>query len=1262
MASNCKYFDEDSVYRITRKGRIEFGLVLENAEYVTSEDEEEVAANVPQWDRMKRGHVRVAWHPKGREEVVSEKKVKLHDRSLMPGDVVRKVVKGKDTQLGYCRNTEVLATIQVLGTNCVINNVNSVDLVPLERFSQDVAIYLDSWVGMVQSFKTELTVRFPDGSTCILQEDDALDLDDVLDRRLPSSEFKEEGFYKGQRLSGPMRCFEGARWLNCTKETSALLSRPHKHVQVTVEDVKVVYLFVQGVCKAYQDTSNGNNQTDELIKYVIEGEALDRVKMINIFERCALQIGDRNYYTLKATDNIITLDEWKRQCASKYSPPMHNVECPQAPENEGVRQQPAAAVASHGDTLDSENNRDFKPCQDGSDSDYEDVEDDEASGSDSVSVTSASTASSMDHHHRRTPAFRRGKHGPSLATKLLKKRKLRRTRKRQPAEQPSMKPGDVLVTETLATYTTAQVVWQDGSVESGIPSADLYPIHHLDGHEFFPGDFVVENTVALADSAILSHFPDTPPAHEYAVVKKVDHSGRTAVVTKFKTYMAGADPHPEELGIEEVSVYDIKDHPDFKYRPASCVIRVANFEDKESESTAGQVVDVHPAGKVEVQWVSGKTSLCYPQELYRIGEYDSDDLWDDGDEEVDDESCSGDDSWETQSEKSLAGDPMSPDDANAPSELIEPPPIDGDGAKDEAPAAVATAAAAAEAPVDLSDPQSLRTKMQGQIELLRLSMARLEETFTQNPGQQSCSVIRRLLELYRHCKHFDQLLGTNYFQQRHLHVLVERIRQRGRINSPQHMSEQITRLFSASLDAALHDELGTPDIPEENVINEQLQASEGALSPTQPPKEETAAQPQYPTAPQLRKPTSVSCRLEGSGVGSLEPRNICQQLCAILKARLLRAHEDVQVRFGMTPAQVEIAASDAASEPDVDVEKVNEALEAVASVEAAAKESEESLSGVVSEATGEQDSKGQGVFSMMDIVPDCHKYKLSILQPNDPKLFFKVVKKEIKLLTSSLPDGIHVKAFDDRMDLYSVLIKGPRRTPYEDGLFLFDFQLPAEYPQSPPQCHYVSYCSDRLNPNLYEGGKVCVSLLGTWSGKGSEMWSAETSSLLQVLISIQGLILVSEPYYNEAGYEQQRGCQQASENSRMYNEMVVLKLVQSMGRMIQNPPEVFKEEIEQHFRDIADRFVNRLESWLRLSDAWHTSCPGSLATPETLKAFAEQGDYGVAGSSAFPDFPLLPASRGFCLTLRKALTTFKEILKAHGLGCQAESSGSGQGQ
>lgn len=206
-----------------------------------------------------------------------------------------------------------------------------------------------------------------------------------------------------------------------------------------------------------------------------------------------------------------------------------------------------------------------------------------------------------------------------------------------------------------------------------------------------------------------------------------------------------------------------------------------------------------------------------------------------------------------------------------------------------------------------------------------------------------------------------------------------------------------------------------------------------------------------------------------------------------------------------------------------------------------------------------------GEFTMIESAPANHKFKLSVFQPNDPKNFIKFVRKEVKLLRTSLPHGIHVKGFEDRMDLYSVMIRGPQRTPYEDGLFFFDFQLSADYPKAPPVCHYHSYVTDRLNPNLYEDGKVCVSLLGTWSGKGTETWTPN-SNLLQLLVSIQGLILVAEPYFNEAGYERQKGTQQGLENSRMYNEMVVLKLVQAMTRLALHPPEAFKEEVNQHLK------------------------------------------------------------------------------------------------
>lgn len=60
-----------------------------------------------------------------------------------------------------------------------------------------------------------------------------------------------------------------------------------------------------------------------------------------------------------------------------------------------------------------------------------------------------------------------------------------------------------------------------------------------------------------------------------------------------------------------------------------------------------------------------------------------------------------------------------------------------------------------------------------------------------------------------------------------------------------------------------------------------------------PPDAMAAAPRGVEVPPVPRRPTSMSCRLEG-GL-SLEPRNICQQLCTIIKARLLQAHEDVQV-------------------------------------------------------------------------------------------------------------------------------------------------------------------------------------------------------------------------------------------------------------------------------------------------------------------------------------------------------------------------------
>ena len=105
------------------------------------------------------------------------------------------------------------------------------------------------------------------------------------------------------------------------------------------------------------------------------------------------------------------------------------------------------------------------------------------------------------------------------------------------------------------------------------------------------------------------------------------------------------------------------------------------------------------------------------------------------------------------------------------------------------------------------------------------------------------------------------------------------------------------------------------------------------------------------------------------------------------------------------------------------------------------------------------------------------------------------------------------------------MISGPDDTPYSHGLYIFDIFFPDNYPSAPPLVNLqtTGKGSVRFNPNLYNCGKVCLSLLGTWRGEQGENWNANTSTLLQVLISIQSLILVPDPYFNEPGYEREMG-------------------------------------------------------------------------------------------------------------------------------------------
>ncbi|KAL5571173.1 hypothetical protein UlMin_020770, partial [Ulmus minor] len=206
-------------------------------------------------------------------------------------------------------------------------------------------------------------------------------------------------------------------------------------------------------------------------------------------------------------------------------------------------------------------------------------------------------------------------------------------------------------------------------------------------------------------------------------------------------------------------------------------------------------------------------------------------------------------------------------------------------------------------------------------------------------------------------------------------------------------------------------------------------------------------------------------------------------------------------------------------------------------------------------------------FDAVDDFTDHHYGRLDLSGPKSSQNWAKRIQEEWKSLEESLPETIYVRICEARMELLRAVIVGPAGTPYHDGLFVFDCVFPNDYPNSPPMVYYYSG-GLRINPNLYECGKVCLSLLGTWSGKSNENWVPGNSTMLQVLVSIQALILNAKPFYNEPGHESFVGAS-GERKSKKYNEEAFILSLKTMIYTMRKPPKHFEELVAGHFRQRA---------------------------------------------------------------------------------------------
>ena len=195
----------------------------------------------------------------------------------------------------------------------------------------------------------------------------------------------------------------------------------------------------------------------------------------------------------------------------------------------------------------------------------------------------------------------------------------------------------------------------------------------------------------------------------------------------------------------------------------------------------------------------------------------------------------------------------------------------------------------------------------------------------------------------------------------------------------------------------------------------------------------------------------------------------------------------------------------------------------------------------------------------------------------------RIIKKDLKSIqTQKLNDlGIYIEFNEENMLEAHAMIIGPPDSVYHNGILYFQITFPHNYPYAPPQVSYVSRGSIRIHPNLYTGtprdnyfGKVCLSILGTWSGP---KWST-IMDISSVLISIQSL-LDKNPLDHEPGF-----LGKTSDVHKYYKECVSYERFRTLILKnifdIPGPFQVFKPIIQNHFKEHSEEILHSATTYL----------------------------------------------------------------------------------
>lgn len=183
--------------------------------------------------------------------------------------------------------------------------------------------------------------------------------------------------------------------------------------------------------------------------------------------------------------------------------------------------------------------------------------------------------------------------------------------------------------------------------------------------------------------------------------------------------------------------------------------------------------------------------------------------------------------------------------------------------------------------------------------------------------------------------------------------------------------------------------------------------------------------------------------------------------------------------------------------------------------------------------------------------------------------------RDIKNLETGDIDEMGIYHHIDEKDIRNIkcMIIGHSNTPYEYGYYFFDMHIVDEYPFKPPTVTYQTRKNNiRFNPNLYCCGKVCLSIINTWSGP--QWTSCQTPR--SVMISLQTL-LHENPLHNEPGYERCRDKKNTDYNDLIKHENYAFSIYHVVKYGL-NGFECFSNEIRKHFIKNYEKICTNLET------------------------------------------------------------------------------------